>query len=264
MTRRRWIADSWDQATASLKGEQAAHLIRVLRARTGMEFDVVVGDRVWRSAVASLSGDTVHFTLLAEVEADPALPVTLLLSIFKFDRMEWILEKATELGVERFTPMIAGRSEKHLVQAAQARVERWRRIAREAAKQSRRSDVPVVDDPLPLLDAVRGEPHGHHLRLLLSERERLTTLRMAMEQAATKGAGQEAVEQTLGRGERMPERVEPELAVAVAVGPEGGWTANEEELLAAEGWRAVSLGPRILRAETAGITAVAVVAAWLA
>ena len=54
MTRRRWIADSWDQATASLKGEQAAHLIRVLRARTGMEFDVVAGDRVWRSAVASL------------------------------------------------------------------------------------------------------------------------------------------------------------------------------------------------------------------
>jgi 16S rRNA (uracil1498-N3)-methyltransferase len=88
-------------------------------------------------------------------------------------------------------------------------------------------------------------------------------MRMAMDQAATKEAAQEAVEQTLGRGERMPERVEPELAVAVAVGPEGGWTANEEELLAAEGWQPVSLGPRILRAETAGITAVAVVAAWL-
>ena len=72
MTRRRWIADSWDQASASLKGEQAAHLIRVLRARTGMEFDVVAGDRVWRSAVASLEGDTVRFTLLAEVEADPS------------------------------------------------------------------------------------------------------------------------------------------------------------------------------------------------
>jgi 16S rRNA (uracil1498-N3)-methyltransferase len=119
MTRRRWIADSWDKATASLKGEQAAHLIRVLRARTGMEFDVVAGDRVWRSAVASLEGDTVRFTLLAEVEADPALPVDLLVSIFKFDRMEWILEKATELGVERFTPMIAERTEKHLAQAAQ-------------------------------------------------------------------------------------------------------------------------------------------------
>lgn len=263
MTRRRWIADSWDQGTASLKGEQAAHLIRVLRARTGMEFDVVAGDRVWRSQVASLAGDTVRFTLLAEVEADPALPVTLLLSIFKFDRMEWILEKATELGVERFTPMIAERSEKHLAQAAPARVERWRRIAYEAAKQSRRSDVPVVDDPISLRDAVRSERHGRHLRMLLSERERLTTLRMAMDQAAATTSAQQAAESTLGGGERMPARVEPELAIALAVGPEGGWTAQEEALLAQEGWRAVSLGPRILRAETAGITAVAVVAAWL-
>ncbi len=252
MTRRRWIADSWDQASASLKGEQAAHLIRVLRARTGMEFDVVAGDRVWRSAVASLEGDTVRFTLLAEVEADRALPVALLVSIFKFDRMEWILEKATELGVERFTPMIAERSEKHLAQAAQTRVERWRRIAREAAKQSRRSGVPVVDDPVPLRDAVRSERHGSRLRLLLSEQERLTTLRMAMEQAASTETTQEPAE-----------GVWPELAIAVAVGPEGGWTAREEALLAAEGWQPVSLGPRILRAETAAITAIAVVAAWL-
>src|SRR6202161_4246233 len=141
MTRRRWIADTWDEATASIEGSQAGHLIRVLRAQPGMEFDLVAGGRVWRSVLAGISGDTVRFNLIAEVEADPALPVTLLLSVFKFDRMEWAIEKATELGAARFVPMIARRSEKHLVQAAPERAERWRRVAVEASKQARRSDV---------------------------------------------------------------------------------------------------------------------------
>src|ERR1700761_6101801 len=109
MTRRRWIADTWDEATASLSGEQAAHLIRVLRAQAGMEFDIVAGDRVWRGVIAGIRGAQVRFNLIAEVESDPALPVTLLLSIFKFDRMEWALEKATELGVERIVPIVARR-----------------------------------------------------------------------------------------------------------------------------------------------------------
>ena len=243
MTRRRWIADSWDETSASVKGEQAAHLVRVLRAQTGMECDMVAGDRVWRAVISGVSGDAVQFTLLSEVEAEPALPVTLLLPVFKFDRMEWIIEKATELGAARFIPMTARRSEKHLVQAAQARVERWRRVAREAAKQSRRSDVPVVEDLVPLKTAVRSGAAG--LRLLLAEQERSTTLYAAMQVALQ----QATVEKP---------------AVELAVGPEGGWTADEEALFAVEGWQAVSLGPRILRAETAGITAMAVVAAMLA
>ena len=242
MTRRRWIADEWDDRSASIKGEQAAHLIRVLRAQAGMECDMVAGDRVWRAVISGVSGDAVRFTLLSEVEADPALPVTLLLSIFKFDRMEWIIEKATELGAERFIPMTARRSEKHLAQAAPARVERWRRVAREAAKQSRRSDVPVVEDVVPLKSAVRARPAA--LRLLLAEQERSYTLYAAMKAAL-----------------QQPTMEKP--TVDLAVGPEGGWTAEEETLFAAEGWQPVSLGPRILRAETAGITAMAVVAAML-
>jgi 16S rRNA (uracil1498-N3)-methyltransferase len=240
MTRRRWIADEWDDRSASLKGEQAAHLIRVLRAQTGMECDLVAGDRVWRAVLSAVSGDSVRFTLLSEVAAEAALPVTLLLSIFKFDRMEWIIEKATELGAERFVPMTARRSEKHLTQAAPARVERWRRVAREAAKQSRRSDVPVVEDVVTLKAGVRIKAASPGLSLLLAEQERSTTLYAAMQQA--------------GKG-RTP--------VHLAVGPEGGWTGEEESLFASEDWQAVSLGPRILRAETAGITAMAVVAAML-
>src|SRR6185437_10282971 len=153
MTRRRWIADTWDEATASLTGEQAAHLIRVLRAQPGMEFDIVAGDRVCHAVIAGITGDSVRFNLIAEIESDPALPVTLLLSILKFDRMEWAIEKATELGVSRIVPVIARRSEKHLAQAAANRTERWRRIARESAKQSRRSDIPVIEEAIPLKTA---------------------------------------------------------------------------------------------------------------
>jgi 16S rRNA (uracil1498-N3)-methyltransferase len=244
MTRRRWIADDWDDRTASLRGEQAAHLIRVLRAQTGMECDMVAGGRVWRAAISGISGDAVRFTLLFEVEAHPAFPVTLLLSVFKFDRMEWMIEKATELGAERFVPVTSRRSEKHLVQAAPARLERWRRIVREAAQQSRRSDVPVVEDVVPLKSALHPIAGPASLRLVLAEQERSTTLHNAM-QAAIQASADER------------------LAVFIAVGPEGGWTAEEENLFAVEGWQAVSLGPHILRAETAGIAAMAVVAAVL-
>src|SRR5690348_12973983 len=148
MTRRRWIADTWDEATASLTGEQAVHLVRVLRAQPGMAFDIVAGDRVWHAVVAAISGDAVRFNLLAEVPAEPALPITLLLAVFKFDRMEWAIEKATELGVSRIVPIVTRRCEKHLAQAAPGRTERWRRIAHESAKQSRRSDIPVIEDAL--------------------------------------------------------------------------------------------------------------------
>jgi 16S rRNA (uracil1498-N3)-methyltransferase len=242
MTRRRWIAEHWDEATAVIHGAQAEHMARVLRAQPGMEADVVAGGKVFHAKVAAASPAEVRFDLIAEIQADPALPVTLVMAIYKFDRMEWAIEKATELGVERIIPIIARRSEKHLAQAAQARVERWKRIAREAAKQSRRSDVPVIEDALPLKTAARRE--GEAVRLLLAEQERTTTLRHALSEALTSA------------GDEMP-------TVRMAVGPEGGWTAEEEALFDDEGWKPVSLGPRILRAETAAITAMAVAAAML-
>jgi 16S rRNA (uracil1498-N3)-methyltransferase len=242
MTRRRWIADTWDEATASLAGTQAAHLIRVLRAQPGMEFDIVAGGRVWHGIVAAIAGDSVRFNLVAEVAADPALPVTLLLSVFKFDRMEWAIEKATELAAERIVPVVARRSDKHLAESALARAERWRRIAVEASKQARRSDVLQIDDPVPLKNAVGAE--GNAMRLVLAEQERSTTLYHALNTAL--GAA----------GDTVP-------PIRIAVGPEGGWTGEEEALFDAENWRAVSLGPRILRAETAAITAMAIAAALL-
>ena len=241
MTRRRWIADIWNETTATLSGAQAAHVAKVLRAQPGMEFDIVVGEQVRRGVLSTASVDTVEFTLGEEVEANPALPLTLLLAVFKFDRMEWAIEKATELGVERIVPVIARRTEKHLAQAATARVERWRRIGREAAQQSRRSDVVIVNDPIAIKDAIQEEPDAS--RLVLAEQERTTTLRDALQDFAAVSSSSQHLR--------------------IAVGPEGGWTVEESTLFSTERWTPVSLGPRILRAETAAISAVSIAAALL-
>src|SRR5579864_4776701 len=242
MTRRRWIAEHWDEVTATLTGAQAEHMARVLRAQPGMEADVVAGGHVFRAEIAAVAPDEVRFNLIAEIEADPALPVTLVMSVYKFDRMEWALEKVTELGVAAIAPVMARRTDKHLALAANARVERWRRIVREAAQQARRSDVPAVYDPVALTERVRSASQG--TRIVLAEQERSTTLRTIVEQAMAEAQ------------EEMP-------ALEIAIGPEGGWAAEEEALFDANGWRAASLGPRILRAETAAIAALAVVGSLL-
>ena len=248
MTRRRWIAEHWDEATATLVGAQADHLIRVLRVQPGTEADVVAGGHVFHSVVAGVSAGgpdgsaEVRFNLLTEVESEPALPVTLVMSIFKFDHMEWAIEKATELGVASIVPVIARRTEKHLAQAAMKRVERWRRIAHESSQQSRRSDVPVILDPVQLSDRITST--SNQSRLVLAEQERSTTLRGAIDGLMA------------AAGSEMP-------AIELAIGPEGGWAPDEAALFDAQGWQAVSLGPRILRAETAAIAALAVVASML-
>ena len=247
MTRRRWIADQWTEDAATLSGAQAEHLARVLRAEPGMQADVVAGGRVFHAEVASVSTPSqtqceVSFKLIAEIDADPALPVTLVMAVYKFDRMEWAIEKATELGVAAIAPVIARRTEKHLAQAAAKRVERWRRIAHEAAQQSRRSDVPEILDPVPLAEKIKSSTTA--VRLVLAEQERDVALRAALEELLG------------GNDAALPE-------FEIAIGPEGGWAPEEAALFDANGWRAVSLGPRILRAETAALTALAVAASML-
>jgi 16S rRNA (uracil1498-N3)-methyltransferase len=237
MTRRRWIADRWNsnRTEASLTGDQASHLARVLRAQPGQIFDVVADGFLHRAEVTSVREDEVLFTLHEEHEADAALPVHLLLAVFKFDHLEWAIEKATELGAARITPVLARRTEKHLAQAAAKRVERWRRIVREASQQSRRSDVPEVDEPATLKQILQSTDEP--VKLLLAETEEENTLRAALESAPQ------------------------DVAIALAIGPEGGWTADEMQLFRDHGWQHVTLGPRILRAETAAIAALAITSA---
>src|SRR5580658_4568684 len=138
MTRRRWLADEVSGDRAALVGEHANHLVRVLRARVGQDFDIATREAVRRGRITLVENDRVEFVLGEEISAGGLAEITLLLAIFKFDRMEWAIEKCTELGVSRIVPVIARRTDAHLAAAATKRAERWDRIARQAAEQSRR------------------------------------------------------------------------------------------------------------------------------
>ena len=227
MTRRRWIADEFSGDHAALTGEHADHLIRVLRAQVGQEFDIATGSDVRRGRIVGIAGDRVEFELGQNLETTSLVNITLILSIFKFDRMEWAIEKCTELGVAKIITVIAQRTEKHLASGAVKRVERWQRIARQASEQSRRTYAPEVTEPIKLREAL--EFPG--ARIVLSE-----------------------VEQQVMLKDALP----PDGDIVLAFGPEGGWAEAELKLFKEAGWISASLGKTILRAETAAIAATAI------
>jgi 16S rRNA (uracil1498-N3)-methyltransferase len=244
MTRRRWIADEVHGNTALLTGEHALHLSRVLRAQVGQKFDIATGDAVRRGTITSISGKRVEFALGDEVAVRPSAKVTLALAIFKFDRMEWAIEKCTEIGVARIVPVVARRTDAHLAVAAGKRHERWLRIALQAAEQSRRASPPEIMVPIKLKElgsagaspaslAETGKPAADTPapRIVLAESETNISLRDVLPSSAS-----EAV---------------------LAIGPEGGWTDDELRWFRESGWTAASLGNTILRAETAAIIATA-------
>ena len=229
MTRRRWIADRVEGHHAYLLGQNAHHLFRVLRAEPGQQFDIAANGVVRLGTIMHATLHEIEFHLGDEVASEALPEIAVYLSVFKFDRMEWALEKLTELGVARIVPVIAERASQHLVKAADARVERWRKIAREAAQQARRVAPPDVAKPLRVGTAVKELKDAG---IILSEVEQAVSIKAAL------------------AGCRPP--------IAMAFGPEGGWTAEELERFKAAGWRSASLGHTILRAETAAIAAVAV------
>ena len=231
MTRRRWIADEVSGNRAILTGDHAEHLARVLRARVGQEFDIATELAVRKSRITSIAERRVEFELGEEVPAATAAKITLALAVFKFDRMEWAIEKCTELGVAHIVPVIAQRTDVHLAAATIKRTERWRRIARQAAEQSRRALPPEIAAPVELPEALRlpGD-----VRIVLAESEENALLR-----------------DVLGP---LPQEAE----IVLAVGPEGGWTIDEFESFHQAGWTSASLGKTVLRAETAAIAATAI------
>src|SRR4051812_12788396 len=154
MTRRRWIADRVEGDRAFLTGHNADHLGRVLRARIGQECDIATGESVRLGRITTITNEEVEFELGDSIARTEQGTVSLLLAVFKFDRMEWAIEKATELGVASIQPLICRRPDAHLAAAAGNRVERWKRIVREASQQSRRATVPEIKEPLKLKDAV--------------------------------------------------------------------------------------------------------------
>jgi 16S rRNA (uracil1498-N3)-methyltransferase len=231
MTRRRWIADEVSGDHAALTGEHADHLVRVLRASVGREFDISTGAAVRRGRVVTVAEGRIEFELGEEVHSVTVPKITIALAVFKFDRMEWAIEKCTELGVATIIPVIARRTDAHLAAAADKRAERWRRIALQASEQSRRASPPEIAAPLKLTEAAKLNAP---LRIILSESEETPLSRI----------------------------IDPHQAseeIILAVGPEGGWTEEELQQFHTAGWVAASLGSTILRAETAAIAATAIV-----
>jgi len=184
--------------------------------------------------------DEVKFSLVEPLPAPVAsVRIELLLAIVKFDRFEWALEKATELGAEGIAPLTADRSEKGLIAAAGKRAERWRRILAESAQQARRLRIPELRDAAKPGDAFRTS--AATLKLLLSERVGARPLREVLEPVAS------------------PRREDDAPHVAIAIGPEGGWTGTEFASAGACGFVEAALGVNILRTETAVCAALAAV-----
>jgi 16S rRNA (uracil1498-N3)-methyltransferase len=230
--------DSIRSGAAELRGDEARHLTRVLRAEPGQRFEISDNQAAYLAEIVEARGDRVLFRIVEPVDsAEPPVRVTLCAALIKFDRFEWMIEKAVELGVERIVPFEAARSEKGLLEASRKRVDRWTRIARESSQQSRRVRIPEIG-PAVRLEAALAEPADR--RYCLEENVAPALTRMFPEDRA---AGNH---------------------VALLVGPEGGWIDAERARAAAAGWQAVSLSPQVLRAETAAIAAVAIVVnSWM-
>jgi 16S rRNA (uracil1498-N3)-methyltransferase len=234
MARRRFFVPSVRNGTAEISGEDARHLTQVLRVEAGEVFEISDNEAVYLAEISSVAKSRVVFQVVRR-QPDPPLsaPVHLIAALFKFDRLEMLLEKATELGVTSVRFVRAERSDKGLDKAAEKRIERWRRIVTEASQQSRRLRVPDLFETVRFKDVMAVQADR---RLFLDE------------------------ERT---GVPLLDVVSGVDSVAMLVGPEGGWVPQEREEARAAGWTSVTLGETILRAETAAIAALAVVNAAL-
>lgn len=238
--RRRFFVEQFEAGGAILRGEAAHHLGRVLRVETGQLYELSDGQCVWLARTESVSRDEVRFSLVESLPVQVApVRIELFLAIVKFDRFEWALEKATELGAEEITPLAAARSEKGLITAAGRRAERWKRILAESAQQARRLRIPALREAATPRDAF--EASAATLKLLLSEHTDARPLREVLEPVALARSG------------------EGVARVAISIGPEGGWTDAEFASAAACGFVEAALGTNILRTETAVCAALAAV-----
>src|ERR1700687_2071604 len=236
--RRRFFVERFENAAAVLHGEAAHHLGRVLRAEPGQLYDLSDGESVWLARTEEIGRDAVEFALVERLPVIiPQLRITLLLAIVKFDRFEWAIEKATELGADEIVPLAAERSEKGLVAASAKRAARWKKVLLESAQQSRRLRVPLLHDAAKPREAFLAA--NSQARVLLSERTGAKPMRELLEPASTSGRDRET------------------LSLAIAIGPEGGWTDVEFAAAADSGFAEAALGINILRTETAVCAALA-------
>jgi len=222
----------------SITGKDAVHIGKVLRMQPGAAvFLVDRQGKVWQSRITKLSPQRVDVVaeLSRELPAEPDIKIILIQGLPKGDKFDFIIEKSTELGVSVILPVNTRRTVVNLESAAaEKRLVRWQRIAQEAAKQCGRAVVPRVEPLQDFTKVVLGlSPYG--LALIPWEEEKHRSLK----QVITQGYG-------------------PIDQIALFIGPEGGWEEEEVMLALQKGASPVSLGPRILRTETAGLAVLAI------
>jgi 16S rRNA (uracil1498-N3)-methyltransferase len=241
MARRRFFVDEIRRGTAELSGQDAEHLVRVLRVEAGQVFEISDDRDVYLAEVETARKSSVSFRVLEKLPSGPdAVHIAVLAALIKFERFEWLVEKATELGAAVIQPIDTTRTERGLAEASRKRSARWERIAREASEQSRRARLP---DILPVTGFQAALEAKADVRLLLDEDRETAAPILSV----------------------LPSERVPEARVALLLGPEGGWTSEERQKAMAAGWSPCSLGSTILRAETAALSAVAIIqAAWAA
>ncbi|HUW63338.1 MAG TPA: 16S rRNA (uracil(1498)-N(3))-methyltransferase [Spirochaetia bacterium] len=219
--------------TAVVTGPDAFHIIKVLRLFPGAQITLADGSgRIYAAQIAGLSRDAVDCRLLGPAgREEMPLKTTLVQGIPKGDKMDLVVQKAVEIGVSRIVPLLSLRTVAR--PQGEQKLLRWRRIALEAAKQSRRGVVPEVDHP--------------------------RTMEEVLDLLKPDGVALVPWEQESGEGLGEVLAGEPPGEVFILIGPEGGFAAAEVALAQSRGVRPVSLGRRILRSETAGIVTLALV-----
>ena len=217
-----------------MEGDSAHHLGRVLRAQKGQLYELSDGSSAFLARIESVSRERINFALLEQLPVPPAAPeLTLLLSIVKFEAFEWALEKATELGVSTIVPLAATRSENSLLAAAAKRSGRWQKILLESSQQSRRLKLPRLTQPAKPAQAFSARKSD--FCVMLSERPEALPIRKVLSIPALTAK-----------------------AAALAIGPEGGWTEDEFSSARSSNFHEASLGPQILRTETAVVSALSI------
>ncbi len=217
-----------------ITGEDYQHLKKVLRAIKGDAITVCCDGIDYNAVIAEISNDCIISDIIDSVQnvTEPALKVTLFQGLPKADKMEFIVQKCIELGVSEIVPVITDRSiaKINTDKDANTKVSRWQKIAMEAAKQCNRGIVPVIGMPVKFSQAVHMAAN-RELSIIPYEKE--------------SAAGFKAIAAT---GSSIK-------SAAIFIGPEGGFTEQEVELAETAGIRKITLGPRILRTETAGMVA---------
>jgi 16S rRNA (uracil1498-N3)-methyltransferase len=233
----------------SLPVAAAAHLQRVLRLGVGDACVLFNGDGHDYAARISSVGKRELLVDVEDVRAvdnESPLRITLLQGVARGEKMDWILQKATELGVAAVLPVDSERSEVKLDGArAQRRVAHWRSVLVSACEQCGRARVPAIEPPQPLAATLSRLPVGG-VRLLLDPHGERTMPQLRPTTGADVGEG--------GLPRQRPSRA---FDIVLAVGPEGGWSPRDREQLHGADFVGLRLGPRILRTETAGIAAIA-------